>query len=93
MKKELKNLGQILYRKELKNEELKNSIGGKGYTCGGFMCDWACTKLNGDRKCATGATGSIENPTSFLETPWGCSGGSTNGPCYCLSGVKVVLCE
>ncbi len=87
MKKDFKSLGQILYRKELKNEELKKSIGGKGYTCGGPMCDWSCVKLDGDRKCAT-----LDGGTGFLATPWGCSGGSVDGLCYCISGWDRVLC-
>ncbi len=78
MKKNFENLGQILHRKELKNEELKKSIGGKGYTCGGIMCYQACVMPNGDKKCATYDVGYGQ-----YFVAWGCSGGNPQAKCWC----------
>ncbi len=90
MKKELKDLGQILYRKELKNEELKNSIGGKGYTCGGFNCYQTCTTLSGNRRCARYSV------DRYVDAGWGCSGGSAVAQCWCYGSFgsgTTHLCE
>ncbi len=84
MKKDLKNLGQLLYRKELKNEELKNSIGGKGYTCGGAFCYVACVTLSGNKRCAVARL--IPNQANkYFDSSWGCSGGSATAPCWCYT--------
>ncbi len=78
MKKDFKNLGQILNRKELKNDELKNFIGGKGYICGGFNCYQACAMPNGDKKCAT-----YDAFYGHFFPAWGCRGGNPQEPCWC----------
>ena len=88
MKKDFKSLGQILYRKELKNEELKKSIGGKGYICGGFNCYQACVMPNGDKKCAT-----YNAFYGHYVPAWGCRDGNPQEPCWCSSGKDKVPCK
>ncbi len=80
MKKDFKNLGQILNRKELKNDELKNFNGGKGYICGGFNCYQACVMPNGDKKCATY---SIQYGGHYFPA-WGCRDGNPQAKCWCI---------
>ncbi len=94
MKKELKNLGQVINRKELKNDELKNSIGGKGYTCGGFNCNLACTTLSGSRRCAISGV-FYQHSGKYFDAGFGCSSGSAAAQCWCLGpgGKTIDLCS